>query len=1358
MPRLKFLISLLSLISCFSVYANENYTGFSGLDTENGLSNNSVNCILQDSRGYMWFSTYYGLNRYDGYNIISFYSISEKEETLSSNFTTKLIEDEHGHLWIGTKFGLNKFNKDTERFKRYWANTKQTNALQNNHIGALLMDHQKRVWVGTMGGGLHCYQPSTDSFECFAQNYSHLPYINFISALTETPDKQLWVGTHGNGISLFTPETNSFTNFNFPAMEVNSLLDDGNGSIWIATDNMGLYRFDKSRQVYERFDMKGSEMHSNMNIILSLTTNTDGTILASIDGGGIVIIDPIQKTVINNSEHARAFEHLDTKAVFSICIDNKGLYWVGTIGKGLRLINMKRNRFQHFKHQPNTPNSLSDNAILSLLEDSKSRIWLGTDGGGLHLFNPQTQNFKNYNQLTSNLKSDVIKRIYEDWDHQLWLGTYGSGLAWLNESKNELVAFTPNTPDNNKPLSISVWSITQQKENKLWIGTLGNGLYEFDTQTKTFTHLGTIFPKLSSVMNDYILSLFVDSKQNLWIGTSNGIYVWYHKQQKYIRYLFDDRNDSGVGKNAILCINESSDGNIWLGSNGGGVFNIDPITGTIENLTLNEGLAQEQVYDITETHPGILWFATHGGLSKYNTKRKRFQNYDSRDGLLGSTFNALLFNHKEDLMVGGVKGLNIFDPTVFKVNSHIPEITLSELYINNIPVKAGDPNSPLTKNIAETKSIVLSHKQNNIGLEFVAINYFRSEKNTYSYKLENASEEWSKASTDRLVKYNNLQPGTYTFHVKAANNDGIWSQSNPILQIKVLAPWWKRWYAYLTYFLLIGGSIYAYIRYTVLWMDMRRKLAFEKMESERIKELNQMRLQFFTNISHEFRTPLTLISGPLQTLKESLKLDPEEQQLFSIADKNTSLLLRLINQLMDFRKAETGSMNLNVSKGNIIAVIKTCAESFRYMAIERQMTYTISSQTDSLIVQFDADIIEKIVYNLLSNAFKYGKENGEVKINIRLSEANQENGSSLSIQVADNGEGIDSHHPEEVFKLYKRFESKHSNITGTGIGLALTKSLVELHGGNIGVESHKEQGTTFTVTIPISEIHEESPSIETSETLVDRDEFNTSYSQETSQPNTGQKRTILLVDDNPQVIQYLHSILHKNYQLSSANNGVQAFDLLMKRSFELVITDLMMPEMDGIELCERIKKELSTSHIPVIMLTAKSSLANRIEGLNTGADAYLPKPFNPDLLKAYINNLFQNRDKLKEIFTSNAIVLPSEVTSNSVDEQFIAKAIKIVRNNLDDIAFGVEEMSKEMGISRSSLSRKLKALTGQSPNHFVRTMRLKEAAARLISSNDHINEIADKTGFNSTSYFIRCFKKEYDMSPGQYKQAHRRWF
>nr|WP_321410181.1 two-component regulator propeller domain-containing protein [uncultured Carboxylicivirga sp.] len=1352
-----FITFLLVSILSVSAYSQFSQYRFESLDTDDGLSNNSVNSILQDSRGYIWFGSYYGLNRYDGYEINTFYHKHDESNTISDNFITSLAEDDEGDIWIGTKFGLNRFHHDTEQISTFYVDTLQGKSITNNQIGALLMDDQNRLWIGTMGGGLNSYNKETNTFEAFQQNHSQYNYINYISALCNGSDDELWMGTYGNGLSLYNKDSEKFKHFSFENMQINSLLDDGLGFIWIATNNMGLYKFSKENHQFIKLNLnKGG--NDNINIIMSLSLSQDGKILASIDGDCIYVIDQTNDQVTYNTELAKAFRGLDTKAVYTVYVDGNGLYWIGTIGKGIRLLNLDRNRFTYFTNEPNNPSSLSEDAVISLLQDNKDRIWIGTDGGGLNLFEINSGKFKRYTQLSSNLKSNVIKRLFEDIKGNIWLGTYGGGLALFNPSNGNFNSYNPIEPTKNEELYLSVWSIGQQEANQLWVGTLGNGLFNFDIQSKEFKPLKEIFPALGYVLNDYILSLKVDSKNNLWIGTSNGVYVWYYQTKQYKRWLFDEINNSGVGKNAILTINESRDGNMWLGTNGGGVIIIDPPNGTFNELGIKDGLAQEQVYDIKQDNNNRIWIATQGGISKYDIKTGRFQNFDNRDGLIGSAFNTLMITDSDLIFAGSVKGLNYFNPNITKENAYVPNVQLTNLLINNVPVKVGSANSPLTKNIADTKELVLNHKQNNFGIEFVAINYY-SEKNTYSYLLENSSESWSENSTNRIAKYNNLKPGNYTFRVKAANNDGIWSHSETILHIKVLAPWWKRWYAFLAYFLTLGIIIYAYIRYSILWIDLKRKLQFESMESQRIKELNQMRLQFFTNISHEFRTPLTLIAGPLEALRKRLTLDNDDKELFVIMHKNTNLLLRLINQVMDFRKVETGSMELNVTTGDIISFIKDSAQAFSYMASEQKIDFKIKTDIENLVIQFDEDVIEKVIYNLLSNAFKYGKENGEVILSISVEKCDGKVDSNcLLIEVIDDGPGIQADNPDKVFEQYKQFnQGIHKHKPGTGIGLPLAKSLVKLHGGTLNVKSEKGIGTTFTASIPF---------------LIDKREKESQNNQKhfevplaivnptpNSEPykEVKHKYTLIIIDDNGEVINYLNSILRNHYNIIKAYDGEQAHKSILNRSVDLIITDVMMPKLNGIELCQLVKNDIQTSHIPVIMLSAKSSVENRIEGISIGADAYLPKPFNPDLLIAYIENLLHSREKLKELFTGNSIIVPSEVTSSGIDEKFVTKALEIVKANMADETFGVIELGNELNMSRSNLHRKLKALTGKSTSDFIRTIRLKEGAIKLISTDLQIAEIAYQVGFNSSSYFIKSFKKEFNMSPGQYKQMQYKW-
>ncbi len=1357
--KFQFIILVLLSIS-FAGYGQKSVYRYSKLDIDDGLTNNSINSIIQDSRGYIWFGTYYGLNRYNGYEIKNYYNESDNPHSVSDNFTTSLLEDIDGNIWVGTKFGLNRFDKNTEKFSRYLVDSTQIGSIVNNQIGSLSTDSENNIWVGTMGGGLHLYHHASDNFTAFVQNEKNYSHINYISSMVNGSDHELWLGTYGNGIALFNKSQKSFLHFPFNNMQINDLYDDKRGVIWIATNNMGLYRFIKKTRTYEKFTFLNDKEDSDINIIMSFSNTPDGHLLVCADGGGIVIIDTEKSIVLKNNEQSKAFQGLDTKAIYRVYFDSNNLYWIGTIGKGIRQLNMERNRFSYFINEENNPSSLSENAVISLLQDKKNRIWVGTDGGGLNLFNPEKGTFRSFQKLSSNLKSNVIKCIYEGDDESLWLGTYGGGLAQFNTKTESFVSYNPIESSTNEQLYLSVWSLEQQSKGQLWVGTLGNGLFSFDIKTKKFTPLKTLYPELDEVMNDYILSLRVDSKNNLWIGTSNGIYLWDRTSDSYSRWLFDDQNHSGVGKNAILSIYESHNKKVWVGSNGGGIVIIDPDNESLLELNKSDGLVHEQVYDITQDHNNSIWIATQGGVSKYEIETGRFQNYDNRDGLMGSAFNTLLSSLSNQILVGGVKGLNVFNPNVIKINNYVPKVQLSELLINNVVVKAGDLNSPLKQNITETKELILNHNQANIGIEFVALNFF-SEKNSYSYMLENSSEDWSKSSFNRNVKFNNLKPGSYVFRVKAANNDGIWSTSETKLHITILAPWWKTWYAFLIYFLILGAIIYGYIRYSILWIDLRRKLQFEVMEREKIKELNQLRLQFFTNISHEFRTPLTLITGPLEALRKKLKLNQEESDLFNIMHKNTNLLLRLINQVMDFRKVETGSMELNVSSGDIISALKDSANAFAYMANERNMSFEVQTEIKQLYIQFDVDIIEKVIYNLLSNAFKYGKENGNVSLSIseQICE-DSEIRRCLIITVSDDGPGIQSDNPEKVFEQYKQFNqgiNKHQ--PGTGIGLPLTKSLVELHGGKLSVRSEKDKGATFTISIPIVEAEGQFVVTEkpTQTHLNKNYYFDTTVKNANSKPDKTHKYNLLVVDDNKEVVDYLQNILQDHYNLDKAYDGEQALDLMMRRSFDLLITDVMMPKMNGVELCHTLKTEIQTSHIPIIMLSAKSSVEDRIEGISIGADAYVPKPFNPDLLLAYIENLLRSREKLKEIFTGNSIIVPSEVTSSSVDEKFVSKALEVVKKNMEDEEFGVVELGQELNMSRSNLHRKLKAITGKSSTDFIRTIRLKEAAAKLISTDDQIAEIAYKVGFNSSSYFIKSFKKEFNMSPGQYKQMQQKW-
>ncbi|TAJ12725.1 response regulator [Marinilabiliaceae bacterium JC017] len=1352
----------------FHVFTQRVNYRYGELSIEDGLSNNSISSILQDSWGFIWFGSYYGLNRYNGYEFETFYSDTNDSTTLSNSYVTSMLEDKEGDLWIGTKRGLSRFDKDTEMFTQYLCNEHTNDCLQNNHIGDVFSDSRGRIWVGTMGGGLHLFNEYQRNFTCFQQNDSIHHSINWISSIQEGYEGGLWIGTYGNGLSLFNREESFFFNYDFPGMEVNDLLDDGLGTIWVATNNMGLYRFDKEMKVYQRFNLQSDNTEFSHKIIMSLERNKDGNILVASDGGGILIVDPLHNEQLFLDEKKDAFADLDTKAIYKVFIDSNGLYWLGTIGKGVRILNMDRNRFYYYTHSKEDPHSLSDDAVISLLQDTKDRIWVGTDGGGLNLFDKSTGRFQVFkckaNSIKS-LKSNVIKCLHEDRKGDLWIGTYGGGLNHFNPEKGMFEYFMPQ--GSKLVESLSVWSLAENNEKSLWVGTLGNGLFAFDQVKRKFIPLSKINPDLDKVMNPYILSLLKDEKGNLWIGTSNGVYVWFSDSEQFKHYLYDDTNESGVGNNTVISIYQDREGDMWFGTNGGGVARLIPETGKITLLTQKDGLAQERVFRIVEDKKGILWMATQGGVSQYNKKTGRFQNYDSRDGLSGNAFSTALYLKDGEIIAGGVKGLNIFDPAVIKINNNVPRVMVTKLFVNNVVVGVGEKESPLTKHISETNKIVLPYDQNNVGFEFIAINYFISEKNTYSYRFDGISDSWSTPVSGRIVKYNNLNPGMYVFKVKAANNDGVWSNKETEIMVEVKSPWWKTWWAITGYFVVFGLLIFAYLRYTLLWIDIKRRLEFEIMEREKIKELNHMRLQFFTNISHEFRTPLTLIIGPLENLMKKYTFTDESGEVLKVVHRNANVLYRLINQLLDFRKVETGSMELNVKEGNVIAFLSQAAEGFRYMAREKDIYYVINQEINSCIISFDADIVEKVVYNLLSNAFKYTNKHGEVRLNLGVGERELDADSKkwFKIEVVDTGVGIPEDQLQDVFIRYKQFKHSDNHQPGTGIGLALTKRLVDLHGGHIEVQSEVDKGSVFTVYLPgdgvIIDMMADGEDIgafpaevnEYPSEIIDLDDVGNKQEKVSSFRN----HKILVVDDNEEVVNYLERILRDKYKVVTAFDGQDAWEKAVDDSFDLIVADVMMPRMDGIELCDQLKSNIQTSHIPVIILSARSSVENRIEGIKTGADAYIAKPFNADLLDAYIENLLNSRDKLKDAFSSKQFIEPSDITSTNIDEQFITKALSVVKENMDNENFGVEDLGQALGMSRSNLHRKLKAMTGKSTTDFIRTIRLKEAATLLLSSDLQISEIAYQVGFNSSSYFIKSFKKEFSMSPGQYKVSRQKW-
>ena len=1398
-----FLVINLLLIT-FQYCYSQNAIKFDHLTTENGLSQSDVNTIFQDNNLFMWFGTHDGLNKYDGYNFTVFKPDAKNPKSISSNLIWKIIDDDTGNLWIGTTGGgLNYFDKKTEEFKAFKSDPENPHSIESNHIRVLFHDSSNRLWVGhSKGIDMADLSKPIDSlkfqhFNLYQNSSKPARNGNNNSVFYEDSKHQVWFGGL-HGLSKLSRDKNGDIYFqhvnkliNLPNGDVKTIAEDSYGNLILGTNN-GLYRYlpnnelDQIQRIYKgvfnAISIDNNSIWAGSEDGLFEFTNYSKTRTPELVA--IYKYDPKNPTT-----------SLSKNAVRSLFIDHSGIIWAGTNGGGVNIFDPYKKQFLHIKNNLD-PESLSNDKVRSIYEDSEQNIWVGTEGGGLNFLNKEAvdNNYDKFQHFTNFNKVFAIEEIQLKNSKKLFIGGEGSpGLFEIDVTQNRPLTNEDLIPIKDFPNG--VFSLLQDRDRNIWIGTYNGGVYRWlineDGTTFTKDVLNYNSNYQFSIPNDIIRDIFQDSKGNIWFATGGGLSRLkpdqiHSKKPKFDKYQHDPNDENSISHNYILTVFESTAGDIWVGTFGGGLNKLMTSTES-DNLIFKaylekNGLPNNVIKGILDDNEGNLWLSTNKGLSKFDPSKETFQNYDVNDGLQSNEFSELsALKTKEGLMLfGGVNGFNAFYPEDILSNKIKAETVLTNFSIFNKPVSIGEKINGrviLNQSINLINEIELKYIENSFSFEFAALHYAAPSKNKYAYKLEGFNKDWVYTTSDnRYATYTNLEPGKYTLKVKASNNDNIWDETPVELRINVVPPWYRTNAAQFFYILIAIGLLLAYRRYTIIRSTKKHLLELDHLEKEKNEEIHRLKLEFFTNISHEFRTPLTLIKGPLNYLiKKGESISPKEtKDQYGIMQKNTDYLLRLINQLLDFRKMDQGKMSLNLSKGNIVNFLKEIGEPFQFLSKKKNILFEISASKDSILSWFDPDAIEKIINNLLSNAFKFTPEAGYITLNIYDGndfkqpediEVDIDQSKYIVIQVKDSGPGIPAHRIQHIFeRFYTEIGiTKQTNAKGTGIGLSFTKNLVELHQGIIKVKSDSENGSTFIVWLPKEKenfdtktginFHEvfESNTFLTKE---DADSHAISFMDDIADQNISRSRSklpiLLIIDDNADIRSFIKKGFGEKYYVYEAENGQIGLDLAHKVMPNIVITDLMMPVMDGIEFCNKLKSSQETSHIPVVMLTAKISQEKEIEGLKTGADAYIRKPFDLELLELKISNILKHREELRKRFNREITLQPNEVTVTSSDEIFLQNAIEIVEKHMMNSEFSVEMLVKEMNMSRSNLYLKTKELTGLSSSEFIRNIRLKRAVQLFESSDLSVKEIMYRTGFNTASYFSKCFKKQFGVIPSKY--------
>ena len=1317
---------------------------FSYISINEGLSQSTVFSIDQDKRGNMWFATYDGVNKYDGY-AFTVYQHNEDDPNSIANDISRIVKtDSQGRVWIGTRDGLSRYDEEKDIFQNFFYE-KNGKHLQVNGIEEI---SPEQLLISTPEG-LIMFDIKESKF--IDDSFSTAMHKTIASTLYRQGD-QIYIGTSTDGLYTYSITQKTFEKV-FPILgtkQIQAILQQSPTRIWVATEGAGLFLINpKTKEIKNYLHSPSNPKSISSNYIRSLAMDSQNRLWIGTFND-LNIYHEGTDSFASYSSNPVENGSLSQRSVRSIFMDSQGGMWLGTYFGGLNYYHPIRNRFKNIRNIP-YKNSLSDNVVSCIVEDKDKNLWIGTNDGGLNLYNPITQRFTSYtlqeDESARGIGSNNIKAVYVDEKKSLvYIGTHAGGLSILHRNSGQVENFNQR---NSQLVNENVYAILPDGEGNLWLGTL-SALVRFNPEQRSFT---TIEKEKDGtpVVSKQITTLFRDSHKRLWIGGEEGLSVF--KQEGLDIQKASILPVSNVTKLFTNCIYEASNGIIWVGTREG-FYCFNEKDKQIKRYNTTNGLPNNVVYGILEDSFGRLWLSTNRGISCFNPETEKFRNFTESDGLQSNQFNTASYCRTSvgQMYFGGINGITTFRPELLLDNPYTPPVVITKLQLFNKVVRPDDETGILTKNISETKSITLKSWQTAFSIEFVVSNYISGQHNTFAYKLEGYDKEWYYLTDSRTVSYSNLPQGTYQFLVKAANSDGKWNPIPTALEIIVLPIWYKTWWALLIFFATFAGFITFVFRFFWMRKSMEAQLEIERRDKEHQEEINQMKMRFFINISHELRTPLTLILTPLQEIINKISDRWTRNQLEYI-QRNANRLLHLVNQLMDYRRAELGVFELKAKKGNAHQLIQDNFLFYDKLARHKKITYTLHSELEDKEVLFDANYLELIVNNLLSNAFKYTESGQSITVTLK-----EENG-WLLLQVSDTGIGIPINKQGKIFERFYQIESEH---VGSGIGLSLVQRLIELHHGRIELDSEENKGSTFSVYLPQDlSVYKPSELASNNEQNEEEQVYSTNSKAmyfidtekvENESVESGDKKrgTILIVEDNNEIRRYLSNGLADLFNTLEAGNGEEALEKLKDNEVDVIVTDVMMPVMDGIKLCKNVKQNIRTCHIPVIILSAKTDIKDQMEGLQMGADDYIPKPFSLAILTTKIQNMMRTRRRMLDKYAKSLEVEPEKITFNAMDEALLKRAMAIVEKNMDNIEFSTDEFAREMNMSRSNLHLKLKAITGESTIDFIRKIRFNEAAKLLKDGRYTVAEVSTMVGFNTPSYFATSFKKYFGCLPTEY--------
>lgn len=1310
-------------IFCQAQSVEEHYY-FKNLSIRNGLSQNTVNAILQDRKGFMWLGTKDGLNRYDGLSFRKFKHDAANPRSIGNSFITSLYEDFNGNIWVGTDAGVYIYYPEKEAFEEFDCQSLEKTRIERS-VSMIAGDKQGRVWIAVEAQGMFCY----DTRQKLLRNYPLSEISSNIKCFTFDSGGTLWLGFYGDG--LYYSKDNLATVHPYGSPEDGKREFEGGVITKIVQGNYNCLYIGSVKEGVSELNLTSGQVRNLLAIDESgesifcrdLLPYSDNELWIGTESG-IYIYNLRTAQFIHLRASLYDSYSLSDNAIYALYKDREEGLWIGSYFGGVDYYPRQYTYFAKY-YPKNIANSLHGKRVREFCRADDGTLWIGTEDGGLNHFNPKTKEFHFFEPSAGFTN---IHGLCMDGSH-LWVGTFSKGLRVIDTRTGVVLrtyteGHTPHSLNDN-----SIFSICRTSAGEIYLGTLF-GLLRYNRTQDSFDCI----PELNG---KFVYDIKEDSYGNLWLATyANGAYCYDVSARRWKNYVFDAEDERSLPYDKVLSVFEDSYRQIWLTTQGGGFCLFHPDTETFTRYGLKDGLPNDVVYQIVEDDDRFLWLTTNNGLVRFDPKTMEMKVFSTANGLPTNQFNyrSGFKDEAGNIYLGSINGFVAFDPRTFAENRQVPAVAITDFLLFNKEVSVGETDSPLKSSITFSDKVVLTADQNSFSFRIAALSYQAPRMNKLMYKLEGFDEGWLTIGESPLVTYSNLGYGDYVFKVKASNSDGVWNEQETSLHLSILPPFYLSGWAYCFYVLFFMGCLVCVIFYFKRRNYRKQHRQMEMLEQEKEREVYHAKIDFFTNVAHEIRTPLTLIKGPLENIILKKEVDSETKEDLYIMKQNTERLLNLTNQLLDFRKTETRGFRLNFTECDVVAVLRETYLRFTSLAKQKGLDFILELPQECFMADVNQEALTKIISNLLNNGVKYAST--YLRISLETDEK------VFHIRTFNDGEMIPDTMKEEIFKPFVRLDKEDEVTTGTGIGLALSRSVAELHQGSLMMEKGEEVNC-FCLTLPVNQ---DSTITLSAENVSQVEENSCGWEQE--ETDTKEKKPmILVVEDNPDMLAFIRKQLTTEYSVLTAMNGIEALAVLDNHYVNLVVSDVMMPQMDGFELCKTIKSDLSYSHIPVVLLTAKTNIQSKIEGLELGADAYIEKPFSVEYLLANISSLIHNREKLRQTFAKSPFVAANTMALTKADEEFIWKLNDIIQANLHNPEFSMEDMADALKMSRSSFYRKIKGVLDLSPNEYLRLERLKQAAQLLKEGKSRVNEICYTVGFNSPSYFSKCFLKQFGVLP-----------